>query len=281
MTQIEEITPSSKPRLMDLVRDVGIDVSKWGYFKGGPAKAAANPRYCYEWFFEDGDKVAVTLWLGGMQERAGRLFYLLNQRETAESEMGPRKYRARDMDRALQRAFEKTLEIRAIISDGEVKSATRTRSSVTARMLDPVSWAVTSYNFETGAVTLERGVAPTGPINTNLEDPEYLGFEGKERKLFVIHRQREWKLRQQKINQSKESNDGRLICEVPGCRFDFFETYGSIGKDYAQVHHLDRLSDAPPEGTTVPLSRLAIVCANCHAMIHRGGECRPLEGLVG
>jgi alanine dehydrogenase len=24
----------------------------------------------------------------------------------------------------------------------------------------------------------------------------------------------------------------------------------------------------------------AIVCANCHAMIHRNNECRPMDGLV-
>ncbi|WP_422110022.1 hypothetical protein [Bradyrhizobium elkanii] len=40
------------------------------------------------------------------------------------------------------------------------------------------------------------------------------------------------------------------------------------------------LHKAPKEGRQVLLKDLAIVCANCHAMIHTGGQCRPLEGLI-
>jgi 5-methylcytosine-specific restriction protein A len=40
------------------------------------------------------------------------------------------------------------------------------------------------------------------------------------------------------------------------------------------------LNKAPKEGRKIFLKDLAIVCANCHAMIHRNGECRPLEGLI-
>ncbi|MBR1157582.1 HNH endonuclease [Bradyrhizobium elkanii] len=48
----------------------------------------------------------------------------------------------------------------------------------------------------------------------------------------------------------------------------------------AAVHHLIPLHKAPKEGRQVLLKDLAIVCANCHAMIHTGGQCRPLEGLI-
>jgi hypothetical protein len=33
-------------------------------------------------------------------------------------------------------------------------------------------------------------------------------------------------------------------------------------------------------GREVKLKDLAVVCANCHVMIHMGGKCRPLAGLI-
>ena len=75
------------------------------------------------------------------------------------------------------------------------------------------------------------------------------------------------------------AGEGRLPCEVPGCAFDFLAVYGEIGTGYAQVHHRRPLSDRTRPSET-RLSELVVVCANCHVMIHRGGECRPLETLL-
>lgn len=110
-------------------------------------------------------------------------------------------------------------------------------------------------------------------------DEEMLAFEGKQRTLFILHRTRERRLRAKKIEAVLQSSGGRLVCEVPGCHFDFSEVYGELGEGFAHVHHLKPLSGAG-EGMHVGLSDLAIVCANCHAMIHKGGECRPLDGLI-
>jgi len=104
-------------------------------------------------------------------------------------------------------------------------------------------------------------------------------LEGQPRKVMVLHRQRERRLRQAKIRQAMGSGTGRLRCEVPGCGFDFLETYGDLGKGFAFVHHRKRLaSRGKPSQTT--LDDLAIVCGNCHAMIHLNGQCRPLTGLI-
>jgi predicted HNH restriction endonuclease len=93
-------------------------------------------------------------------------------------------------------------------------------------------------------------------------------------------RYRENGLRDAKIAAAiKASSDGRLRCEVPGCGFCFEEVYGDPGKGFAHVHHLNVLSGSD-EPIVTTLADLAIVCANCHAMIHRGGECRPLQGLL-
>jgi 5-methylcytosine-specific restriction protein A len=109
------------------------------------------------------------------------------------------------------------------------------------------------------------------------DEPE--GFEGKQSLAYRLHKQREQRLRRAKIDQEMRANGGRLRCTVPGCGFDFFEKYGELGRGFAHVHHLE-----PFSGRAVPsltrLADLAIVCPNCHAMIHRGGKCRDVETLI-
>ena len=121
------------------------------------------------------------------------------------------------------------------------------------------------------------GLSPVSAIDEAMARVE--GFEGQLTYRYSLHRKRESKLRAAKIEQSLSKN-GDLTCEVPGCGFDFAKTYGAMGEGYAQVHHLVPLSEAPSTGHSTTLDDLAIVCANCHAMIHKGGECRPLEGLI-
>lgn len=110
-------------------------------------------------------------------------------------------------------------------------------------------------------------------------DDEIIAFDGAERRYFVIHRTRERKGRQAKIRASLVDGNGRLRCEVRGCGFDFFETYGEVGKDFAEVHHLQGLARAG-KAVNVRLEDLAIVCANCHRMVHRNGKCRSIRNLI-
>jgi hypothetical protein len=110
-------------------------------------------------------------------------------------------------------------------------------------------------------------------------DDEVSALEGETRRYLITHRRRERPLRDAKLAAALHINAGRLRCEVPGCGFDFWEVYGSLGRHYAQVHHLD------PLGTRVRASRtrlndLVVVCANCHVMIHRGGACRSIQRLI-
>lgn len=111
-------------------------------------------------------------------------------------------------------------------------------------------------------------------------DETVAALEGEIRTRMVRHRLRERELRESKLAEAKRrSTDERLRCEVPGCGFDFEAVYGELGRGYAPVHHLLPLSGT--EGTrTTTLADLAVVCANCHAMIHRSGACRPISDLV-
>ena len=72
-------------------------------------------------------------------------------------------------------------------------------------------------------------------------------------------------------------NEGRLACEV--CGFDFFEFYGELGRGFAECHHLVPLAEVAFRQNT-RLTDLAIVCANCHRMLHRGRPVLTLDALI-
>ncbi|MEX0712093.1 MAG: HNH endonuclease [Pirellulales bacterium] len=59
---------------------------------------------------------------------------------------------------------------------------------------------------------------------------------------------------------------GRLECEA--CGFDFAAVYGELGAGFAECHHTQPLAQAAGERRTA-LTDLAVVCANCHRMLHR------------
>lgn len=80
-------------------------------------------------------------------------------------------------------------------------------------------------------------------------------------------RERNPKLRAKKISAVLAAH-GCLECEV--CQFDFERTYGERGSHYAEVHHVTPLHVSGP--TETRLQDLAILCANCHRMIHRGSR---------
>jgi 5-methylcytosine-specific restriction enzyme A len=106
-------------------------------------------------------------------------------------------------------------------------------------------------------------------------EPEAEFPEG--RILTGVHIQRE---RNQTLVEKKkkwvQEKYGVLACEV--CGFDFEKVYGGIGKGFAECHHLIPLSQLM-NVTTTKLSDLAILCANCHRMVHRARPPLSVEAL--
>lgn len=102
----------------------------------------------------------------------------------------------------------------------------------------------------------------------NLTDSEVEGWEGEKRIRFVMHRKREAALRQAKLKAVASAANGQLACEVHNCGFVFQQKYGRLGEGFAEVHHKLPLSTLIGE-TKVKLKDLAVVCSNCHRMIHR------------
>jgi predicted HNH restriction endonuclease len=58
-------------------------------------------------------------------------------------------------------------------------------------------------------------------------------------------------------------------CEI--CGFNFGDVYGDLGEGFIEVHHLKPLSKAGGRAVATMLKEVAVVCANCHRMLHRRG----------
>ena len=276
MTTRQDLRPTRKPLVMDILASLGMDVSKWAEMKGGAIRAASNPKYCYNWSFrQPGEFFVVCLWYAGLKQGGGKLFFEVRNTgtKTRRTEPGSSTWnrRADDFDQSLWLAYSHQLPLRVIIVEGDGKA-------VSGRLLDTEYWAVTEYDIATAKCLIVRGETPIA-VSINADDIELAGFEGQDRMRFVHHRRREDRMRRQKIANTLARN-GKLICEVPKCNFDFEQRYGALGKGYAEVHHLTPLHKAPTSGRKVTLKELAIVCANCHAMIHAGGKCRDLNDLI-
>lgn len=79
-----------------------------------------------------------------------------------------------------------------------------------------------------------------------------------------LHRERNAALVRRKKEAVRKAR-GTLSCEV--CAFDFARTYGQLGSGFIEAHHI--LPLAEPGTATTRLADLALVCSNCHRMLHR------------
>ena len=96
-------------------------------------------------------------------------------------------------------------------------------------------------------------------------------IEGISRELLILSRSRSAALRKEALRLS----DG--FCE--GCGVNFSILLNGRGRQALQVHHKKQLAlRETPEATA--LTDLAVVCANCHAIIHSDhNNAMPLEDL--
>ncbi|MBC2575551.1 HNH endonuclease [Peptostreptococcus canis] len=103
------------------------------------------------------------------------------------------------------------------------------------------------------------------------------GFpEGKKMLRAHICRERNYKIIKEAKSKYKAEN-GRLICEI--CEFDFEKTYGEIGKDFIEGHHIRPISELN-ENDKTEIKDIIMVCSNCHKMLHRKRPWLKAEELI-
>lgn len=71
----------------------------------------------------------------------------------------------------------------------------------------------------------------------------------------------------QKIKKQALAENKMLNCQI--CGFSFFEKYGEIGEGFIEAHHKNPLSERTGK-TKTKREDIALVCSNCHRMLHRG-----------
>ncbi|MEV0645513.1 HNH endonuclease [Phytomonospora sp. NPDC050363] len=112
-----------------------------------------------------------------------------------------------------------------------------------------------------------------------IAEPDLDDIEQAEGRLLLrAHFERERKpgLKAKKLAQVKRQGKP-IACEV--CAFDFAKTYGAHGADYIECHHRTPLFVTGETSTKV--ADLALICSNCHRMIHRkGADWLSIEDLA-
>lgn len=92
------------------------------------------------------------------------------------------------------------------------------------------------------------------------------GFpEGKS--IEKIHKARERNSKVIRLAKESRAKEFKVLtCDV--CGFDFEKMYGEIGSMFIEAHHTIPVSELK-EGDVTKLEDIALVCSNCHRMLHR------------
>ena len=109
--------------------------------------------------------------------------------------------------------------------------------------------------------------------NSQPEEEDQPRKEGAVTQVSVTHYERNPEDRRKALER-----DG-YECQV--CHMNFVNTYGDIGKEYIEVHHLYPVCNMGENYQFDPLDPekgLVCLCSNCHSMIHRGGHYEMIDG---
>jgi 5-methylcytosine-specific restriction protein A len=113
------------------------------------------------------------------------------------------------------------------------------------------------------------------PVSEILAGEEEDGAEGQILTRTHRVRERDVNLVKRKKEQVRKAV-GVLKCEV--CDFDFSSRYGAHGEGFIECHHTKPVSELKA-GDRTKLADLALVCSNCHRMIHRRRPWLSIERL--
>ena len=110
-----------------------------------------------------------------------------------------------------------------------------------------------------------------------LPQAEYEDFALEGKLLTRVHHYRERNPTIIKLKKEQALDTlGKLECE--SCTFDFEQRYKSLGKGFIECHHTKPVAELNAKFKT-KLEDLALVCSNCHRMIHRTTPCKTINDI--
>lgn len=107
----------------------------------------------------------------------------------------------------------------------------------------------------------------------------------EERRLRLAVKYMEGALKRAEVNRYERKAGAKADCirahgwDCVVCGVNFEARYGSIGRNFIHVHHLEELSQRGKSKATDPAHDLRPVCPNCHAMLHRESPALTVEEL--
>ena len=115
-----------------------------------------------------------------------------------------------------------------------------------------------------GETSSETGGAVEGdePVNLHYEDTTK----------FRMHKRIE---RNASLSREVKKRKG-YVCQI--CNANFEKIYGELGKEYIEAHHLKPIASLKGAKVALdPVKDFAVLCSNCHRMIHRSGYVDDIE----
>src|ERR1035437_252923 len=186
----------------------------------------------------------------------------------------------RDALRAgLQRFIELALPVQAAGKPLSIRRPSATLLSSVARVA-PVAGI---ERADSGKRMADAATNDSPEISELDEDILACAPEGRKTLRFHLSGERSRSLRQRKVKQVRLAA-GKLECEV--CSFDFETVFPDIGEGFCEVHHLRPIATLTEDSPPTDPDELAIVCSNCHRMLHKRAlpygieELRNLRGGV-
>jgi 5-methylcytosine-specific restriction enzyme A len=251
MSILEELRPTARERIIDLVSRAGVDTTAWS----GPA----DPRFCYEWAFEEpGKVVVVNLAYRDMTLDEASVTQTINVADFKHRYAAGNGLRTRRLDtmaQAIERAYRTELPVRVVIFDGDLADESSSKPTrVESRKLDEVPWAVTSC--DSNVYVLTRGASPERFIDQFT--PEERGMPPERQTVVTQVFERRADVRR----RARQRANGKCeYCAQPG-----FAT--SSGEIYLETHHIVPLSENGLDAD----DNVVALCANHHREAHFGGN---------
>jgi 5-methylcytosine-specific restriction protein A len=130
---------------------------------------------------------------------------------------------------------------------------------------------VHAYRALTFRGGLEGDVEPQSDVSDEFNIPQSASVI--ETRKYVYHR----KIERNRTAAKNAKKFHGSTCQA--CSLDFSKKYGAIGKGFIEAHHLKPISQLE-EGVPVKYdvaSDFAVLCSNCHRMIHRTTDPSDLD----
>ncbi|WP_052833231.1 DUF3578 domain-containing protein [Bradyrhizobium sp. LTSP885] len=132
---------------------------------------------------------------------------------------------------------------------------------------------VGSYRALTFRGGIEGDTEPQSDLSDEFNIPADTSIT--ETRKYVFHR----KIERNRTAAKNAKKFHGTSCQA--CALDFSKRYGPIGEGFIEAHHLKPIGTLE-EGVPVKYdvaSDFAVLCANCHRMIHRTGDPSDLDGF--